>query len=229
MLPMIRRVFAVCASLLLVVSFVSAAPHHGRSASRHHGRSASRHHGRSASGHQHPFSSAASARVPVNGHNSAYYTQVPKEEQLFKVRYLVTYPDVPAVNSHISIYLYGHIPSPLPGLSLSTFTLTGNCPTPFTISHTLTDFNRPIARHGSHYGGPLTVGANEILFDQMVMLWPPYEEGSWNCSVEATARLPDQRVLFSFGSEFVLRWPLGEGEAYVPGLFEEGEREGYLV
>lgn len=36
-------------------------------------------------------------KVGVRGRNSAYYTQVAKEDQLFNVRYLVAYPDKPAV------------------------------------------------------------------------------------------------------------------------------------
>lgn len=36
-------------------------------------------------------------QVGVNGRNSAYYTQVAKEDQLFTVRYLITYPDTPNV------------------------------------------------------------------------------------------------------------------------------------
>lgn len=40
-------------------------------------------------------------RVRVNGRNSAYYTQVSKEEQLFAVRYLVAYPDTPAVYEYL--------------------------------------------------------------------------------------------------------------------------------
>ena len=114
-------------------------------------------------------------------------------------------------------YLYGHIRSPLPGLSNATLSISGFCPDPYTIgSHKLTDWIKPVVRHGSHYGGPLSVGPNEVLFDQLMLLWPPFKGGKWNCSAEVTTRLPepDARVLFSFAQNFTLQWPKDD-EAFV--------------
>lgn len=39
--------------------------------------------------------------------------------------------------------------------------------------------------------------------------WAPEEK--WNCSVEATARLPDERILFSFAQNFTLEYPSNSG------------------
>jgi hypothetical protein len=52
-----------------------------------------------------------------------------------------------------------------------------------------------------------------MLFDSLMLMWPPFEPGKWNCSVEATARLPepDSRVLFSFAQNFTLEWPKPHG------------------
>lgn len=42
--------------------------------------------------------------------------------------------------------------------------------------------------------------------DWPALWWSPHEE-EWNCSVEATARLPDERILFSFAQNFTLEYP----------------------
>ncbi|KAF2793420.1 hypothetical protein K505DRAFT_417805 [Melanomma pulvis-pyrius CBS 109.77] len=151
----------------------------------------------------HPQGVLAEAVLPkvgVPGRNSAYFTRVVQEG-----------------NEHVMVYLYGHISYPLPGLSDATLSISGFCPDHYTIgSEKLTDWITPVVRHGRHYGGPLGVGPNEVLCDQLMLLWPPFEDGKWNCSVEVTARLPepDARVLFSFAQNFTLQWPK-EDEKFV--------------
>ena len=46
----------------------------------------------------------------------------------------------------------------------------------------------------------------------MMILWGPGPWGEWNCSVEATSRLPDQRVIFSYAQNFTLQNPKEEDE-----------------
>jgi hypothetical protein len=67
-------------------------------------------------------------------------------------------------------------------------------------------------RHGWEYGGPLTRWGNDIIFDSMMILWQPFVRGKWNCSVEATSSLPDQRVIFSYAQNFTLQYPKEEDE-----------------
>ncbi|KAF2245564.1 hypothetical protein BU26DRAFT_553423 [Trematosphaeria pertusa] len=71
-------------------------------------------------------------KVRVPGHNRAYYTQVEAKDQLFEVRELVIYPDPPAPNSHIFVYLDGWISSRhLAGLENATISISGACLTPY--------------------------------------------------------------------------------------------------
>lgn len=107
-------------------------------------------------------------------------------------------------NEHIFVYLSGHISENYPGLRDATFKLSGACPEYYEEEHKIIEWKRPIVRHGARYGGPLAFGPNELLFDSLMLLWPPYKPAKWNCSAEVTARLPDQRVLFSFAQNFTL-------------------------
>ncbi|KAF2688721.1 hypothetical protein K458DRAFT_384895 [Lentithecium fluviatile CBS 122367] len=116
--------------------------------------------------------------VDVIGRNSAYYSQVAKEAQPFQVRYLVFYPDVPALNEHLFVYLEGHLEQDRLGIEETTFKLSGSCPDFYEEEHKITEFDRPVVRHGAEYGGPLEFGPDEMLFDMLVLLWPPFRRGS---------------------------------------------------
>lgn len=107
------------------------------------------------------------------------------------------------------MYLYGHLDYEYPGLKDATLKMSGACPEYGEEENKITEWKQPVVRHGTTYGGPLMFGPNEMLFDSLMLMWPPFEPGKWNCSVEATARLPepDSRVLFSFAQNFTLEWP----------------------
>lgn len=63
-------------------------------------------------------------------------------------------------------------------------------------------------RHFGQYGGPLRLGRNELLAD--AYLFNPALPGEkWvkNFTMEATARLPDKTILFSFAQNIVIEYP----------------------
>lgn len=75
------------------------------------------------------------------------------------------------------------------------------------------ELKRLMVRHGNEYGGPLTWDYNELLWDMFYWYWPEHVTAKWDCSVEVTARLPDERVLFSYAQDFTVRWPPCHGGA----------------
>lgn len=62
------------------------------------------------------------------------------------------------------------------------------------------DIPEIVVRRDDKYGGPLKLGTNEMLFDHFLLVYPLLD--AFNCTVEAIARLPDQRMLFSFAQDF---------------------------
>jgi hypothetical protein len=112
------------------------------------------------------------------------------------------------------VYLDGQIDKQYPGLEISTLKLSGGCPKYGEIEKRIVDISNPVTRHissdneGYEYGGPLTLSYNEILFDTFWPWWG-YEPVKKNCWLEATARLPDSRILFSIAMNFTAQWPPG--------------------
>lgn len=141
--------------------------------------------------------------------------------------FLDAHIDYPDRNEHVFVYLYGHISENYPGLHDATFKLSGACPDYYEEEHKFMEWKLPVVRRGTQYGGPLRYGPIEVLFDSLMLLWPPFKPGKWNCSAEATARLPDQRVIFSFASNFTLQWPkVADGFALEAEGMEEIRQEG---
>ncbi|KAF2653825.1 hypothetical protein K491DRAFT_717679 [Lophiostoma macrostomum CBS 122681] len=148
-------------------------------------------------------------KVDVPGHNHAYYTKVPREEQLFRVQELAVHPDPPVQNEHHFLYVSGYNAPNLPGLEDTTLELSGVCPEYYEQGPAkLADMYHLVRRTGEEYGGPLRGDENELLWDMFVGAWPPHEPPfEYNCSLEATARLPDGRIFFSFAQNFTVKWP----------------------
>jgi hypothetical protein len=100
-----------------------------------------------------------------------------------------------------------------PGLENATLKVSGGCPDFAEAEEVrLADISLPVVRHisqdgyGYDYGGPLKYGDNEILFNAFA-LWHGYRKTRKTCSLEATVRLPDRRILFSIAMNFTLQWP----------------------
>ncbi|KAF2866403.1 hypothetical protein BDV95DRAFT_599021 [Massariosphaeria phaeospora] len=152
-------------------------------------------------------------REKVSGHNHVYYTQVDKADQLFFIIDLAVHPDPPRLNEHNFVLLNGWLDETYPGLEDATLKLSGECPRYGEIEGRIADIQRPVVRHltsnarGYEYGGPLMKEFNELLYDQLWPYFPGKERIKVNCWFEATARLPDKRVLFSFAANFTVQWP----------------------
>ncbi|KAF2647646.1 hypothetical protein K491DRAFT_723255 [Lophiostoma macrostomum CBS 122681] len=158
---------------------------------------------------------SATSLMGFSGHNHAYYTQVDAKYQLFRIRDFSVYPDPPRLNEHNFLLLEGLLEEEHPGLEDATLIVAGGCFGGYgELNIRIADSSHPIMRrhplggHGYEYGGPLTTGFyNEILYDQFWLYGPWPKPIKSNCSFEVTARLPDERVLFSFGMDFAVQWP----------------------
>ncbi|KAF1995238.1 hypothetical protein P154DRAFT_526522 [Amniculicola lignicola CBS 123094] len=166
------------------------------------------------------------SKVLVPGHNKAYFTRIPKEDQLFKVSYFDIYPNPPKLWNHAFLYLEGTIREhQLPGLSNATVRFSGECPDKLEDSEPfrrLSDMEGLLIRNYQNWSDGKLVGSKNQLLWEHVILWSRLqssighldadEDGvkRWNCSFETTVQLPDKRILWSFQQDFELRWPACE-------------------
>lgn len=112
------------------------------------------------------------------------------------------------------VYLSGEIMGRPQGLENATLKVSGACPDYYELEMKVVDWDKKVhVRHGWEYGGPLTWWRNEIIFDSLVLFWPPWKNRKWNCSFEATTRLPDQTVIFSIAQNFTLQFPDEEDDS----------------
>ncbi|KAH7117645.1 hypothetical protein B0J11DRAFT_509352 [Dendryphion nanum] len=165
--------------------------------------------------------------VDVEGHNHAYYTQVERKDQLFRITDLSIYPDPPALNEHNFVLVAGSISHDYPGLKNATLKISGVCPDYYEIEKRIDELRGPIVRrrvlHGYEYGGPLRKWHNEMFYDLFWPWWGPEPLKKSNCSVEVTAKLPDERILFSFATNFTAQWPPSKSEGLMLGRVQDKE------
>ena len=94
---------------------------------------------------------------------------------------------------------------PLPGLANATLEIHANLPgddddnDTYFFKNKISDFKLFTVRDEREhtYGGPLVMGADEMVGDFFVLDFEP-GHGTVQWDVEAIARLPDDRILFAF-------------------------------
>ncbi|KAF2000518.1 hypothetical protein P154DRAFT_196185 [Amniculicola lignicola CBS 123094] len=155
-----------------------------------------------------------STRIKVPGHNNAYYTQVPPDQQLFEIYELDVYPTPPIIHSELLIFMDGFIRNKIPEEDLANATLkfSGLCPHYYQEEGIFSKMRSLSIEPGEYGTGRPVLGwlRNMLSFHYGMYYCVPGRgcaEGTWDCSLEATLRLPNRTVLFSVASNFTMQYP----------------------
>ncbi|KAF2111229.1 hypothetical protein BDV96DRAFT_603343 [Lophiotrema nucula] len=157
---------------------------------------------------QAPLEGCSVVQEKVPGHNPAYYTRTLAAHQLFDIDEFTLYPEPPISyrDGRVFFYLRGTIYDEPSELANATLTLRAQMadepPNPdWEFTNKIRDFKVVTVRHDGIYGGPLTTWGNELVGVQDLFHFG-HDPETTEVTIEAVARLPDERILFAFAAKF---------------------------
>ncbi|KAH7074079.1 hypothetical protein FB567DRAFT_553573 [Paraphoma chrysanthemicola] len=161
-------------------------------------------------------------RQKVPGSNPAHFTRLKEEDQLANLYEFTVLPYPPIDNARVFFYvgcdIYMNDPrGEITGLANATLEMHARLPDSddddddfYFFKGKLTEWEVFTVRNPEtyKYGGPLEFGSNDIVGDFMNVNFDP-GHGTEVWDLEAVARLPDDRILFSFGARVQWDYVLG--------------------
>ncbi|KAH7069914.1 hypothetical protein BKA63DRAFT_494112 [Paraphoma chrysanthemicola] len=161
-------------------------------------------------------------RRKVPGSNPAYFTRLKVEDQLANIYDFTVLPYPPIDNTRVFFYIGCDIylndtRGEITGLANATLETHARLPDSddgdddfFFLKGKLTEWGVFTVRDPEtyEYGGPLEFGTNDIVGDFINLNFDPHH-GTAIWDFEAVARLPDDRILFSFGARVQWDYVLG--------------------